>query len=281
MAKNQFALLKQHLGRLACPFCQSTLDLGEEKLTCSGCDRNFPLDGGIPRLARPGGQETWQEGAAVEADQEYQERYEKLDKAEGYNQGYAESAGRRWNTRREGRLLGKLLSTQPRSEVLLDLPCGGGRLSSFLTASTDCLIESDIAHGQLLHGLDRPLEGAEQLWMTASVFHLPFRDGSLDGAVSIRLSHHLPTMEEQNRLFDELLRVVRRFVILTFFDTSSLKERIRRFRRRFGYDKPTYGLSVPQVREMAAQRGAKLEIARLLSRIGSAHRYALITKNDG
>jgi len=54
---------------------------------------------------------------------------------------------KRWSTDREFRLLDQLLSSQGRSKLLLDLPCGGGRLSPRIGAHTDLLIEADIAVG--------------------------------------------------------------------------------------------------------------------------------------
>ena len=80
-------------------------------------------------------------------------------------------------------------------------------------------------------------------------------------------------------LVAELLRVARRFVVLTFFDYHSLKNRLRRIRCRFSGKRPKYTMTRDEVREIAAQQGARLAACPALWWIGSGHRYALLVKS--
>jgi lauroyl/myristoyl acyltransferase len=116
--------------------------------------------------------------------------------------------------------------------------------------------------------------------MTASAFHIPLRDASVDGTICVRLSHHLPTAAERERLLRELLRVSRRFVIMTFFDHYSLKNMLRRLRRPLDGQPPKMTMTMARVAELARQHGARLVTAPPLSRLGSGHRYALIFKDQ-
>jgi len=293
------------LDRICCPACRSPLTSAEERLTCQGCGAQFPIRQGIPLLAIPGASETWEQtlderalagvGAlpevrpgrsaallsdmGAETSEDYQTWYQDLEEARRYNEAYQRERMKRWSTGREAALLHRLLSSQPRSETLLDLPSGGGRLSPILSEYCDRMIEADIGFGQLLYAREE-YRGApsDRLWMTASAFHIPLREGSVDGAVCCRLSHHLPTVAERERLISELLRVSRRFVILTFFDHHSLKNTLRRARRPFNGKPPKMTLSIDRVRQLAKKNGAEMVECPSLSRLFSGHRYALMVK---
>ena len=91
--------------------------------------------------------------------------------------------------------------------------------------------------------------------MTASAFHIPLRDGAVDGTICIRLAHHLPTPAEQDRLFQELMRVSRRFVIVTFFDHYSLKNLTRCMRHPFNRKPPKMTMTTERVAELAQKGG--------------------------
>jgi len=162
--------------------------------------------------------------------------------------------------------------------VLLDLPCGGGRLTPAFAASADLVIEADIGLGQVLYGRSESRVATPRVWMTASAFHIPLRDSAVDGTICVRLSHHLPTPAERERLLEELLRVSRRFVIMTYFDHYSVKNALRRLRRPFDRQPPKMTMTTAHVMELALLCGARLVAAPPLSRIGSGHRYALILK---
>ena len=80
--------------------------------------------------------------------------------------------------------------------------------------------------------------------MTASAFHIPFKDNSVDAVVCCRLCHHLPNAEQRERLIDELLRVARRFVIMTFFDHHSVKNLLRRARNQLRSQPPKRTMTI-------------------------------------
>jgi uncharacterized protein YbaR (Trm112 family) len=303
--------LPRLLDRMMCPGCRAHLDLGAEALTCQGCGTEFPIRGGIPLLAIRGTTETWERtdtvGALAEVEallearprprdglltdagestsEDYQTWYQDLERARRYNEEYRERPTKRWSTNREYALLQRLLGSQPHSQVLLDLPSGGGRLSGQLARHTELLVEADIGFGQLLYGREQ-YDGRDQhgdggddrVWMTASAFHIPLRDESVDGVVCCRLCHHLPTVAERERLVAELLRVARRFVIMTFFDHHSVKNLLRRARRPLDGKPPKMTMTVERVGELAREHGAELVAYPPLSRLFSGHRYALMVR---
>jgi SAM-dependent methyltransferase len=263
---------------LICPKCSGQVDVRSEEIVCSGCGVKYPVRDGVALLARLGASDTWGEGEQDETSEAYQEQYRVIEQAAEYNASYKQKLFKRMSTAREYRLLQRLLQSQGHCKVVLDLPCGGGRLSPQIAPFTDLIVEADIAEGQVLYGKRNVSLGTPQIWMTASAFHIPFRDESFDGTVCCRLCHHLPTEDERVRLMKELLRVTKRFVIMTFFDYKSLKNTLRRIRRPFDHKPPKMTMTIARVRELAEEAGARLLECPTLASLSSGHRYALITK---
>ncbi|MGB5131226.1 MAG: methyltransferase domain-containing protein [Steroidobacteraceae bacterium] len=266
---------------LVCPACAAKLTIGSGSIDCSACGATYPLRDGIALLAIRGTSETWGEPQAQEQSTSYQGEYQRVDRAAAYNLSYRQRLLKRQSTQREFRLIGQHIARIGRSRIILDLPCGGSRLTPAFADSADLVIEADIAHGQLLFGRAESSVATPRVWMTASAFHIPLRDGSVDGTICVRLSHHLPTAAERERLLTELLRVSRRFVIMTFFDHHSLKNVLRRLRKPFDRKAPKMTMTTARVAELATAGGARLIAAPPLSRVGSGHRYALIVKDPG
>lgn len=264
---------------LACPACHGSLSAFADTLTCAACRTPYPVREGIPLLAIHGTSETWGKPQAAPQSTQYQAEYQQVENAAAYNLAYRQKLLKRSSTRREFELLRAHIGRVGRSRVILDLPCGGGRLTPAFADSADLVIEADIALGQVLFGRHESSVATPRAWITASAFHIPLRDRSVDGAVSVRLNHHLPTPEERERHLTELLRVSRRFVIMTFFDHRSLKNRLRRLRRPFDRQPPKLTMTTERVAAIARDCGATLVAAPPLSRIGSGHRYALIVRD--
>ena len=272
-ATDALAAIAAHL---VCPACRTPLQRRGDDLVGTTCRHRYPVRDGIARLAVFGSSETW-DNAALSSSRAYQNNYQKVDDAAGSNRGYQEKSLKRLSTRRELDILRTLLATQGRTARLLNLPSGGGRVSKPLAESTDLLIEADIALGQVLYGAAHRDWTTPEVRMTASAFHIPLADRSVDGVVSIRLCHHLPTPAERQRLLGELLRVADRFVVMTFFDFSSVKNVLRRI-RPFDRKPPKNTMRTREVAQLAAANGFELRRCPYLSFFGSGHRYALLVR---
>lgn len=266
-------------GLLVCPMCRADLESGLQDLRCPACGARYPVHEGIPLLAIQGTSETWGEPQAAAQSSAYQTEYQRVESAATYNLEYRRQLLKRSSTRREYSLIARHMARVGHSRVILDLPCGGGRLTPAFARSANLVIEADIALGQVLYGRAESSVPTPRAWITASAFHIPLRDRAVDGAISVRLSHHLPTDAERERHLAELLRVSSRFVIMTFFDHHSLKNRLRRLRRPFNRLPPKLTMTAARVAQIARAHGARLVEAPPLSRIGSGHRYALIVRN--
>ena len=167
-------------------------------------------------LAVRGTSGTWGAPQPSAQSDDYQAEYQTIERAAAYNHGYQRHVHKRFGTRHEWRLIRRHLDRVGHSRVILELPCGGCRITPAFADAADFVIESDIAIGQLRYGRATSKIKTPRAWMTASAFHIPLRDNSVDGTICIRLAHHLPTAAERDRLFQELLRVSKRFVIVTY-----------------------------------------------------------------
>jgi uncharacterized protein YbaR (Trm112 family) len=261
---------------LICPACRGELLIEQHAITCQNCKQVYPIYESIPQFALYKNDETDLREAAEISKNNYEQRYEDFEKARNYNLKYDRKLLKRLSTRREYQILQRLLGQQKHCATMLEIPCGGGRISPQLVTATDMLIQADVGLGQILYGMAKEKFNIPQVWMTASAFHIPLQDSSVDAAVCIRLSHHLPTAKQREDLLAELLRVARRYVVMTFFDYHSFKNTLRRLRNL----KPKLTMTISQVSSIAAAHGAKLEACPRLSIIGSGHRYALMVKTN-
>jgi SAM-dependent methyltransferase len=239
----------------------------------------YPIQDGIALFARSDTMDVDDDKAADQTSKAYQQNYRKDQAAAIYNAKYREHLTKRISTWREFGLLDRMLRDRGRSKVILDLPCGGGRLSSPMARHTDLLIEADVALGQLRYGRVHGRVPTRQVWMTASGFEIPLRDASVDGTVCVRLTHHLPTEAERERLVRELLRVTKRFLIMTFFDHYSPKNTLRRLRRPFNRKPSKSTMKARELQQLAKDCGATLVQCPALFLLGSGHRYALMVKD--
>ena len=266
--------LRPILDSLACPWCKSALATAPTGLRCTKCPAEFPARDGILDLARRGTAETWGAADSQASSQRYQEAYTALDQAKDYNREYEVFPLKRMSTMRERSLIARLLGSQGKVGTLLELPCGGGRLSPSFAPWADLLIQADTGWGQLLVANQRPPLPTPRVLMSASGFHIPFRDASLDGVACVRLNHHLPTNEERHRLVHELLRVAKKYVLMTFFDQRSIKARVRVMRGR----PAKLTMTSEEVAGIAREHGAKVVAEPMISWLNSGHRYALMVK---
>ena len=259
---------------LVCPVCRSELQIKQDDITCTNCKRVYPIHDSVPQFAVFENDVDVLKEAAEISKNNYEQRYEDFEKARNYNLKYNRKLLKRLSTRRENQILQRLLRQQKHCATRLEIPCGGGRMSPQLENATDLLIQADVGLGQILYGMTKEKLKIPQIWMTASTFHIPLQDNSVDAAVCIRLSHHLPTYKQREDLLAELLRVARRYVVMTFFDYHSIKNTLRRLKN----SNPKLTMKLSQVSSVAAAHGAKLVACPRLSIIGSGHRYGLMVK---
>lgn len=124
-----------------------------------------------------------------------------------------ERFGSRRHARRDANLVERCLRRfrVPEGGVVLDTPCGTGRLRSVLERGRR-YVGLDVSADMLAAGDagSTPVEG--------DAFHLPFREGAVPLVVCCRLLHHLDDVAPVVR---ELVRVASGHVLASYWDRAS------------------------------------------------------------
>jgi hypothetical protein len=76
------------------------------------------------------------------------------------------------------------------------------------------------------------------------------------------------------------MRVSRKWLVFTYFDTESIKNRTHEFRRRFNGKRSKWTLDSQEVKEVSQSAGFEVVRSIWLSRLFSGHRYVLLRRSD-
>jgi ubiquinone/menaquinone biosynthesis C-methylase UbiE/uncharacterized protein YbaR (Trm112 family) len=257
---------------VVCTRCKSDLEQKSDDLVCTQCGHSIPVIEGIPRFIEltPGDLD---ERDPIEHRQKYEQSLQSAELAQGYNDSFKTISRDKKRSHRELHILDTLLGMVNSIESLLDIPCGGGRLSAPLAAKTENLINMDASLEQVKLAMAVQSHTTPRFGASASALALPLKDKSIDGILNARLSHHLPSMKERAKLLDELIRVARKFIIFSFTDVNSTNTFYRKIR---GKKAKPITMSVSEIEVACSRHDAKLVKIMTCFRFGSRHRFALI-----
>ena len=132
---------------------------------------------------------------------------------------YNEETAQRYQVREEGkhraemRLVDRAFTLIPKTHRVLDLPCGGGRVTVHLALQGYDLSSADLSEAMIAitrenvakNGFKCPVERQD-------IEKLTYSDKHFDSVISFRLFHHFPNPEIRQRAVTELCRVARHFV---------------------------------------------------------------------
>ncbi len=122
----------------------------------------------------------------------------------------------RYHNWRLRRLLNKALGTLPASSVVLDVPCGTGRIDNWLLNASLRVIAADISSEMLAVARQKVRPRASWLWfLRADADQLPLRSRSVDVVLCIRFLHLLDRAARL-RALSEIARVAKRTAIVEF-----------------------------------------------------------------
>jgi SAM-dependent methyltransferase len=165
------------------------------------------------------------------------EGYATADDARRYAAKTRKGPLRRLSAARERRLVAQALRGLPLGSMVLDVPCGAGRLTSAIASAGGCAVGVDFARPML----EIAREGGVPL-VRASAFRLPFAGRAFAAVACVRLLHHYRP-EDRAAILRELARVARDRVVVTVFDAGSFKHR-RRLRREKARGRPSLRFGV-------------------------------------
>jgi 2-polyprenyl-3-methyl-5-hydroxy-6-metoxy-1,4-benzoquinol methylase len=179
---------------------------------------------------------------------------------------YTEAAARKYQTRKpakhraEMRLIDRAFALIPKTHRVLDVPCGGGRVTVHLAERGYRVSAADLSEAMLEiareHVAERHVDCAVQ---RQDIEKLTYADGAFDTVVSFRLFHHFPTAEIRQRVVNELCRVARHNVVLSYFSPLSFTSVKRKLRAATGgRDSQKYPTPLSEVEAYFKSAGFRL-----------------------
>ncbi len=217
-------------------------------------------------------------------DEKILRRYNSQEGADSYQGKFERHWRERTNNRTEQRLLQKLFTrlSPGNIETALDIPCGYGRLFPILHTVAPHVVESDYSEF-MLQSARRYHEASGSVaaqYVQNDALDLHFEDRSFDLVLSVRLCHHIRDHEERLQYLREITRVSRCWVIFTYADHASLKNRLREIRRRVYPKRSKWTLKAKEVKETADAAGFEVVESIPLSRLFSLHRYSILRRRE-
>jgi ubiquinone/menaquinone biosynthesis C-methylase UbiE len=176
---------------------------------------------------------------------------------------YDEKTAQRYQVRKESkhraemRLVDRAFTLIPKTHRVLDLPCGGGRVTVHLAQQGYDLSSADLSEAMLAitresvakNGLKCPVERQD-------IEKLTYPDKHFDSVISFRLFHHFPNPEIRQRAVTELCRVARQFVAISYFSPASVTSVKRQLRVAMGGRKSDkHPTSLAEVQSYFAKAG--------------------------
>jgi len=184
----------------------------------------------------------------------FERKYGSTKAAEGYRD-------RRFSRSRHGRrvdaaeqvLVERLVGELGVRENVLELPCGAGRFFRIFFKRNLKVTGADISPSMLsVARQEAEARGKRCRLVTADARALPFADGEFELVFVMRLLHRIKSVEERLAILGELARVSNRWVLLSFYDSRSLRG--IRDRLRGGYP----GQTKASIRSEAEQAGLRV-----------------------
>lgn len=151
---------------------------------------------------------------------------------------------------REMALVGKAISGISDFNSVLDIPCGTGRMSALLAQKGYQCTGAEISNA-MVEIADKEIA---RLNLSCNIEkmdieEMEYSDKSFDAVLCFRLFHHYPNSNIRKQVVDELCRVAKKYVLLSYLSPLSLTSIKRRARLIFrGKKSHQHATSLAEVR---------------------------------
>ena len=160
----------------------------------------------------------------------------------------------------EMRLVDWAFGLIPKSHRVLDVPCGGGRVTLYLARKGYWMSCADYSEAMLQ--ITRELVAENKLGCTVEkqdVERLTYADRAFDTVFNFRLFHHFPNAEVRQRVVSELCRVAGKYVVLSYLSAASVTGVKRRVQAALGGQKSSkHTTSLSEVKGYFEKAGFRL-----------------------
>jgi ubiquinone/menaquinone biosynthesis C-methylase UbiE len=154
---------------------------------------------------------------------------------------YTQEAAEKYQVRKEGKhqaemkMVDRAFALIPKGARVLDVPCGGGRVTVHLSQKGYNVSSGDLSEAMLrIAGQAIAKAGFRCPVERQDVEKLSYPNRSFDAIISFRLFHHFPNTEIRRRVVAEFCRVADRYVALSYFSPASVTSVKRKLRAAMG-----------------------------------------------
>jgi ubiquinone/menaquinone biosynthesis C-methylase UbiE len=159
------------------------------------------------------------------------ERFKLQDVAANYEQRRFGTLKGRFLKYREETIVRSMLDHVGWGKKIIDMPCGTGRLSSVLKEHAGWLEGADLSEAMLNRSRTRTEYSNLRL---CDIEKMPYEDAAFDVVVCFRFIHHL-SKPDRLKVFAEVHRVTKRYLIFTFNSRHSLGYLVNGFLLKKGF----------------------------------------------
>jgi len=181
----------------------------------------------------------------------------KTNYTEDKARGYANREARR--NVPELKLVESAFELIPRPASVLDVPCGGGRVTVLLSQLGYEMSAAD--YSEPMRDITRETAAATGLKVPVfkeDIENLSQADRSFDALVCFRFFHHLPSEELRRKVVGELCRVARQHVVMSYFNPRTLRALEQKLRRWRGKKLSVFNTPLAEVTDYFAANGFRL-----------------------
>lgn len=181
----------------------------------------------------------------------------KSNYTEANARGYANRDARR--NLPELELVTRAFQLIPKPARVLDVPCGGGRVTVLLGQLGYEMAAAD--YSDPMRQITRETTAANGLEIEVfkeDIEQLSQPDNSFDAIICFRFFHHLPNEELRRKVVGELCRVARRHVAMSYFNPRTLRALEQKIRRLRGKKLTVFNTSRAEVSGYFADHGFRL-----------------------
>lgn len=142
---------------------------------------------------------------------------------------------------------------------VLDVPCGGGRVTVLLSQLGYDMSAADYA--EPMREITRETLAAKGLNLPVfkeDIENLSQADRSFDAVVCFRFFHHLPSAQLRRKVVGELCRVARQHVAMSYFNPKTLRALEQKLRRLRGKKLSVFNTPLAEVTAYFEANGFKL-----------------------
>ena len=197
-----------------------------------------------------------------------------LQQVERYAQERYRHWDQRWLSKREERLIARILTCYNLKGSILDVPVGYGRFQELLHGYGP-VHALDANYYALLYQSKN--KGLAKSSVAGRAQELPFSDSSFEIVFSLRLLQHISDRDQRLAILQEFSRVSRRWVLLSLYIHTPLHKLHRRITKR-----PARITMLSQDRFMEEVQEAGFRLEKMVSVLPGlhAHRICLLSSDN-